>query len=291
MPRNPNADSTFDAYLAEVQRYPLLTPAEERELARAVQRHGDDHPDAMADAAAARDRMIKHNLRLVISIAKRYAGRGLSLPDLVEEGNLGLVHAVEKFDPEMETRFSTYATWWIKQAIRRAIVNTVKTVRIPSYLTDELNRWRAFARTFEQAHGRAPEDDELLDAMKPMPGRRRLLLRLFRTGGPGAATASLDLLFEGVEAVVDPRAERPDLIDFAVWEREGLLARVDGLPERERRILKLRYGLEAMGTPLTLRETARRMGLSRERVRQLEHEALRALREALEGPGPRAGGR
>ena len=124
------ADRAFDTYLQEIRRTPLLTREEERALAERVQRQHEDHVDAML----AREELIKANLRLVISVAKRYRGRGLALPDLVEEGNVGLVHAAEKFDPTLETRFSTYATWWIKQAVRRSLMNTVKTVRIPSYL-------------------------------------------------------------------------------------------------------------------------------------------------------------
>jgi len=144
-------EASFDTYLREIQRHPLLTADEEKALARRIQAQDVDHVDAME----ARNTMILANLRLVVSVAKRYSGRGLSLPDLVEEGNVGLVHAVEKFDPDMDTRFSTYATWWIKQAVRRALMNKVKTVRIPSYMVEELNRWRAFARTFEQQNGRS----------------------------------------------------------------------------------------------------------------------------------------
>src|SRR5438034_6961540 len=118
------AESPFDTYLREIQRYPLLTVAEEKALARDVQAHDYD----------ARERLIRNNLRLVVSVAKRWAGRGLTLPDLVEEGNVGLVHAVELFDPLRDIRFSTYATWWIQQAIRRALVNTVKTVRVPRHM-------------------------------------------------------------------------------------------------------------------------------------------------------------
>ena len=178
------ADRTFDTYLAEIQKFPLLTAAEEKALARRVQNQFEDHVDAMV----AKDEMIKRNLRLVISVAKKYRGRGLTLPDLVEEGNLGLVHAVEKFDPEMDTRFSTYATWWIRQAIRRSVMNTVKTVRTPTYLAEDLNRWRAFARKFEHKHGREPTGEEVADAMEPPPGRRRMLLRLYQNTLPGSAT-------------------------------------------------------------------------------------------------------
>lgn len=269
--------SPFDTYLQEIQRHPLLTADEEKALARRVQNQDADHVDAMT----ARETLILANLRLVVSVAKRYAGRGLTLPDLVEEGNVGLVHAVEKFDPDMDTRFSTYATWWIKQAIRRAIVNKVKTIRIPTYLAEELARWRRFARQFEQEHGRGPEDHELLGALQPQAGRRRLLVRLFRTTAPGDASVSLDTLFEAVDAVIDPRAQRPDLIDFASWERSGLAERVARLPEREAQVVRLRYGLGEVEQPLTLREIAERMGLSRERVRQLEHQAVKRLREAF----------
>ena len=276
--------SSFDMYLHEIQQHALLTPEQEKTLAQRIQNQEVDHIDAMI----AREEMILANLRLVVSVAKRYAGRGMVLADLVEEGNLGLVHAVEKFDPDMETRFSTYAIWWIKQAIRRALMNKVKTVRIPSYLTEELNRWRAYGRAFEQQHGRPPEPDELLAAMKPKPGRRKLLLRLFENTHAGNASVSLDLLFETVEAVVDPRASRPDLIDFASWEQAALSDVIDRLPDREAQIVRMRYGMEPIERPMTLREIGRDLGISRERVRQLEHAALKRLRLAL-GAATRTG--
>jgi len=272
--------SSFETYLQEIQRHALLSKEEEQALARRVQAQDLDHIDAML----AREDLILANLRLVVSIAKRYARRGMTLPDLVEEGNLGLVHAVEKFDPEMGTRFSTYATWWIKQAIRRALMNKVKTVRIPSYMAEELNRWRAFGRSFEQQHGRTPEPDELVAAMAPAAGRRKLLLRLYDRAAPGNESISLDLLFESIEAVVDPRAERPDLIDFASWEKAGLGEVIDTLPGREAGIVRMRYGLAPIEHPMTLREIGRELGISRERVRQLEHQAVKRLREKLASP-------
>jgi RNA polymerase primary sigma factor len=273
------AKSNFDLYLREIRKHALLTKEEEQALARRVQNQDVDHIDAME----AREAMILANLRLVISVAKKYGGRGMVLADLVEEGNVGLVHAVEKFDPDMDTRFSTYATWWIKQAIRRALMNKVKTVRIPSYLGEELNRWRTFARAFEQEHGRAPHDEELVAAMDPAPGRRKLLLRLFENTAPGNASVSLDMLFESVEAVVDPRAERPDLIDFHSWEQAGLSDEIEKLPAREADIVRMRFAIGAIEQPMTLREIGRELGISRERVRQLEHKALDRLRRAL-GP-------
>lgn len=273
------AEDTFDTYLREIQQYPLLTADEEKALARQVQNQDVDHFGAMV----AREEMIRANLRLVVSIAKRYTGRGMSLPDLVEEGNLGLVHAVEKFDPDMDTRFSTYGTWWIKQAIRRSLMTSVKTVRIPTYLVEELNRWRRFARKFRQQNGRGPEDDELLEAIDPPPGRRKLLVRLFRTTQPGNSSVSLDVLFEAVDAIVDPNAQRPDLIDFARWEREGLAQRIDELPAREAQIIRMRFGLSPYDSPMTLRAISAEIGISRERVRQLEHIAIKRLRDSFEG--------
>lgn len=289
MPK-PRGDAAFETYLKDIRQFPLLTPEQERDLARRIQRAyaPDAGPDELIEANEALAAMVEANLRLVVSVAKRYVGRGLTLPDLVEEGNVGLVHAAKKFDPAQETRFSTYATWWIKQAVRRSLMNTVKTVRVPSYLAEEVNRWRGFAREFESRHGRPPEDDELLAALDPQPGRRRMLLRLFHAAAPGSATVSLDVLFETVDSVVDPRAERPDLIDLGDWERAGLLARLERLPEREAEVLRLRFGLSTGFPPLTLREIGRRLRLSRERVRQLEQQALTRLREGLEGGGPSA---
>jgi len=269
-----SGDPSFDAYLRDIRQYPLLSAAEEHELGRVIQ--GDSW-----DAWDARDRMIRSNLRLVISVAKCYRNRGLALPDLVEEGNVGLVHAVEKFDPEMQTRFSTYAMWWIRQAVRRAILNTSKTVRIPAYMAEEIHRWRAWARTFAQEHGCSPSDDELVEALKPSLPRRRFLLRLYHQIASGSDSVSLDLLFESVEAFVDPRAERPDLIDFGSSEREQLKKAIEGLPDRERRIVNLRYALGAQEDALTLRQIAKEMGLSRERVRQLLHHALDVMRTDL----------
>jgi RNA polymerase primary sigma factor len=276
MARRSTGDPDFEIYLQQIRKYPLLDPVEERALARTVQ-------SLAWEAWDARDRMIRSNLRLVISVAKKYQNRGLTLSDLVEEGNVGLVHAVEKFDPEMETRFSTYATWWIRQAIRRAILNTVKTVRIPGYMAEELGRWRAFARQFAQQNDREPTDDELLAEMEPTPARRKFILRLFRATRTGGDAVSLDVLFDSVEALIDPRAERPDQMGFLSLDLEKLKSELEALPEREATILRMRYGIDGFEFSRTLRQIAKELGISRERVRQLEHKALKDLRRDLGG--------
>lgn len=274
MAKRGSGDPDFEVYLDQIRGYPLLSREEEQALARRVQ-------SARWDAWEARDRMIRCNLRLVIAVAKHYRKRGLPLSDLVEEGNIGLVHAVEKFDPEMQTRFSTYAMWWIRQAIRRAVLNTGKTVRIPTYMAEELNRWRAYARTFVQKNGREPMDDELLEVFSPAPTRRRFLLRLHHAMRTSADAVSLDVLFDSVDALVDPRAESPDLIDFLAVDIEQLRKALGHLPEREAVILRFRYGLTPDGQTKTLRQIAKIVGISRERVRQLEHKALSVLRRRL----------
>ena len=160
--------TALNAYLKEINRVSLLTAEGERELAIRIQENAD---------LEAREQMIKANLRLVVSIAKNYSGRGLTLMDLIEEGNVGLMRAVEKFDPAEETRFSTYATWWIKQSIRRALVNTVKTVRIPSYLVEVITRMRYKRAELEQTLGRTPTVEELAKARQAAgPGRTTLVV-------------------------------------------------------------------------------------------------------------------
>jgi RNA polymerase primary sigma factor len=267
------AENPFDTYLREIQGSPLLSAAEEKALARTVQ--SGEH-----EAHEARERMIRSNLRLVVSTAKRWLGRGLTLPDLVEEGNLGLVHAVELFDPAREIRFSTYATWWIEQAIRRALVNTTKTVRVPRHMAQELTRWRTWARRFTQREGRDPDAEEVADALKVPPAKRRLLVRLFREGTAG--TVSLDVLFADAQTVVDARAMRPDLVEFSDSDLDRLARHIARLPAREAEIIRLRYGLDGRDRPLTLREIGRTLALSRERVRQLERSAVKKLRSALD---------
>jgi len=265
--------AALNAYLREINRVPLLSAEEERELALRIQ--GDGDPEA-------REHMIRANLRLVVSIAKNYAGRGLSLMDLIEEGNIGLMRAVEKFDPSEETRFSTYATWWIKQAIRRALVNTVKTVRIPSYLVEVITRWRQKGDELEQRLGREPSLKELAQALEIDPQNLRVLKRAIRAALNGAGTVSLDAMPAAQETIVDAGMRTPDDVFFERYDIGKLNSLLDSVSEREALILRLRFGLDpAVKEPLTLKEIGKRIGLTRERVRQIEAEALKRLQRLM----------
>lgn len=263
----------MNTYLREINRVALLSPEEERALAVRIQEHGD---------LKAREHMIRANLRLVVSIAKNYAKRGLTLMDLIEEGNVGLMRAVEKFDPKEETRFSTYATWWIKQSIRRAIVNTVKTVRIPSYLVEIITRLRQRKAQLEQDLGREPTLEELASALEIEDGNIRVLKRAIKAADTGSGTVSLDSMPTAHDTIVDEAMQRPEDVFFKRYD----LAKIDELlravSEREELILRLRFGLDpAEPDPLTLKEIGKRIGLTRERVRQIEAEALRRLNKVV----------
>ena len=192
-------DGSFDAYLKEIMRYDLLTADGEKALARRVQKQDEDHIDAMT----AREELIRSNLRLVVSVAKRYNGRGLPLPDLVEEGNLGLVHAVEKFDPEMDTRFSTYATWWIKQAIRRALTDSSRVVRIPSYMREMIQEYESTSSRLAARLGYDPSTLEVADEMRNNGKKLQLTENAIRASQTLGQIHSLDKICASKEVVED----------------------------------------------------------------------------------------
>jgi RNA polymerase primary sigma factor len=265
--------STLNAYLREINRVDLLTAEEEKALARRIQEMGD---------LEAREHMIKANLRLVVSIAKHYTGRGLTLMDLIEEGNIGLMRAVEKFDPNEDTRFSTYATWWIKQSVRRALVNTVKTVRIPSYLVEVITRMRHAQRVLHQELGREPSVKELAARMEIPEENLRVLRRAIRAEQTGSGTVSLDSLPTANDTIIDEAMMQPDEVFFKRYDLDRVDELLGSVSDREAMILRLRFGLDAeIKEPLTLKEIGKRIGLTRERVRQIEAEALRRLHRII----------
>ncbi len=228
----------------------------------------------------ARERLIKANLRLVISIAKHYTDRGLPLQDLIAEGNLGLLRAVEKFDPEEKCKFSTYASFWIRQAIKRALVDSVKTVRVPAYVVELIARWRDTNNQLQVELGRAPSMQETAERMGLSPQMLRLIRSAMRTSSRVTPPAWEDGVMNLDELVEDRGGDRPDEVLEKMYEIQAIRRMLDVLDEREARVLRLRYGLDDKN-PRTLKDIGDMLGLSRERVRQIENEALRKLNIVL----------
>ena len=254
-------------YLREIGNYPLLTGEEEQELAQRIS-EGD------ADAIA---HMADSNLRLVVSIAKRYSDRGLPLQDLIQEGNIGLLKAIEKFDHKKGYKFSTYATWWIRQAISRAIADHARTIRVPVHMVETINRIRRTSRLLQQELGREPTETELAEATDLTQEKLREILKI--TPDP----VSLDMpvgededspLSSFISA--DTKAEPEKATETALMKEQVMLL-LNTLDERERRVLELRYGIDG-DRARTLEEVGKEFGVTRERIRQIEAKALRRLR-------------
>lgn len=264
-------EATLDVYLSEINETGLLKAAEEIELAERI-RAGDHE---------ARDHMIRANLRLVVNIAKHFVNRGLGFMDLVAEGNLGLLKAVEKFDPAAGCRFSTYATWWIKQSIRRALTNTTKTVRVPSYMLELIGRLKAAQLALLDRLGRRPTIEETAKEMGVSTDGVNAIQRALESSSSGAHPMSLDGDGGDAEQFPDERTRPPDELILERNQLEELRALLGRLGTRTAAVLRLRYGLEGE-EPLTLKEIGKRVGLTRERVRQIEVEALHQLATILE---------
>jgi RNA polymerase primary sigma factor len=280
---------TIGWYLSSIGRVPLLTPAEEIELAHHVQmakqllelpasERTPQHNRRIRMGQRARDRMMAANLRLVVSVAKKYQNQGLELLDLVQEGAIGLERAVDKFDPAMGYKFSTYAYWWIRQGMTRAIDNSARTIRLPIHISEKLSKMRRISRELSHRLGRQPNRLELAHAMDMRPEELEELM------SQSAPCASLDAHARGEEdrstlgeLIADPASnEHFDAMDRHL-QKEHLGTWMSQLNEREQKILRLRFGLEG-SEPLTLAEIGRQINVSRERVRQLEAKAILKLR-------------
>jgi RNA polymerase primary sigma factor len=266
-------DGGLGWYLERIKSTALLTAEQEKQLARRIREHADP---------LAREQMIAANLRLVVRIAKEYANRGMTLPDLVAEGNLGLMRAVEEFDPDAGVRFSTYAAWWIKQAIKRAIINAAQPIRIPDYLAKLIAKWRRRAKRFEAEHGRTPSPEEMADLLGLTPKQAGILER-----GLAAANAPSQLGGDSAQAisemVADDDASRPDSALLRASDAPFARSLLDRLEPREQKILHLRFGLDGhQGPRRTYKQIGKIVGLTRERVRQLEKKALAELKAVAE---------
>jgi RNA polymerase primary sigma factor len=261
------AQDVLTQYLGRIRAGKLLDAQEEKELSRRA-REGD---------MAARRQLIECNLRLVISIAKKYRGRGVLFEDLIQEGNAGLIRAVEKFDPEMGNRFSTYATWWIRQAVTRAVADSARTVRLPAHVVDALYRLRRAENALSLELGRDATEEELADRLDVKPQEAR---RLREVGQPissiHAKMGSEDGSEMG-ELLPDERSgEDYARVEVGQWEM-ALVEAVRSLPEREAKVIQMRHGLDG-GQTRTLREVSEALGISQERARQVEMKALRTIR-------------
>jgi RNA polymerase primary sigma factor len=290
-----SSDDTVGLYLKEMARVPLLTTEQEVDLAKRIERGNEAEADLakangrlspkkraelngyIQDARAARDHLIKANTRLVVSIAKKYMGRGVPFLDLIQEGNLGLMKAVEKFDYHRGFRFSTYATWWIRQTITRAIADQGRTIRVPVHMSDRIRRLYKIARQLEQDIGRKPTPEEIAETMDLDPRKVQWMMRVSWRPLSLETPVGEDEDTELGSFVEDDTTPTPTQTAYQNLLRDKIEEVLTTLSPREARILRLRFGLHN-GRPYTLEEVGQKFGLTRERIRQIEGKALRRLR-------------
>jgi RNA polymerase primary sigma factor len=266
----------LELYLQQINEVSLLSPEEEKMLGWKIINDSDP---------AAKEHMIRANLRLVVSIGKRYLGRGLTLGDLIEEGNVGLIRAVEGFDPAHGARFSTYASWWIKQSIKRMLNNATQPVHIPAYMIDLINRFREASNRLHENFGHMPSNQDLATDMNIPLKKLSTIKRAMRvcSGRTPRTIGGEPMLLS--EVFEDQKNKRPD---EQVEQREtikDIMGYLGQLDHREARVIRLRFGLEGQD-PLTLKEIGIVIGLTRERVRQIEIDSLRRLRERMQQGTP-----
>jgi RNA polymerase primary sigma factor len=267
-------DATIKEYLKEIDEAPLLTAEQEHVLGKLCLEEHDP---------LARDQLVRSNLRLVVNIAKRYASRGMSLGDLIEEGNLGLIKAVDYFDPYRGTRFSTYAAWWIKQSIKRALLENVQPVHIPTYMVALMNQWRHASAELESSLGRTPDVEEMAEIMHLSLRKAKVIdqivkiLSSTRDARGGEDSDENPMLEASLE---DQSAGKPEDALVADEEKAKVLRLLNEIEPREADILRLHYGLDGR-KPLTLRQIGEKLDLTRERIRQIQRNALTKLYEFM----------
>ena len=262
-------DDPVKVYLKEIGRVPLLSPEEETELALKIQAGGPD-------GEKAKQRLSEANLRLVVSIAKRYVGRGMQFLDLIQEGNLGLIKAVEKFDHTKGFKFSTYATWWIRQAITRAIADQARTIRIPVHMVETINRMRQATNQLVYQNGHEPTPEELAKAMDMSVERVREIQRMAQEPASLESPVGEEEDSSLGDFVADENAEAPGKAADRAMVAQQINLALKSLTPREEKVIRLRFGLDD-GRPRTLEEVGRDFGVTRERVRQIEAKAIRKL--------------
>jgi RNA polymerase primary sigma factor len=269
--REANAASPLQIYLHDINDTPLLSAIEERELAERVN-EGDP---------LAREHMVKANLRLVVNIARGYLGKGLNLEDLIEEGNLGLMRAVEGFDGTMDTRFSTYASYWIKQSIRRAVMNNGKPIRLPAYMVSLLSKWRRATVVLAERLGRAPTHEEVGKALRLSKRKMGIVAKAIRVNNLTPHSENLEDDGPALDDVLtDDRSKGAETQLIESDDLDRIFEYMGFLEDREATVIRMRFGLDRYN-PMTLREVGENLGLTRERVRQLESQALQKLMHAL----------
>ncbi|MEE9296864.1 MAG: sigma-70 family RNA polymerase sigma factor [Phycisphaerae bacterium] len=285
-------DSGIQVYLRQISDTPLLTAEEEQGLGRAIQlaQQCAKTPRSVAElrdkekmdhkAVVAREQLVKSNLRLVVTIAKRFNRRGMPLADLIEEGNLGLIRAVESYDPTQEARFSTYASWWIKQAIKRSLINSRQAVHIPAYMVELIAKWKEARACFADRDGRQPTIQELAEHLSLPERKVQMIRRAVKAFNSSRQSLQDDAEGPMLDMLTDTRTPQPDEAIFSEAESKALQQFLDQIDEREAKVLRMRFGLDD-GEGMTLKEIGAKIGLTRERVRQIQDDALQKLGELL----------